>query len=83
MDSRPQVGCLAISARTGLGIDELCEEIAARARAMLGDGSSALVIRERHRDAIGAARDFIAAALAPGKPLGTRRRGDKIGGPLA
>jgi tRNA modification GTPase len=36
---------------------------------MLGDGSSALVIRERHRDAIGAARDFIAAALTPGRPL--------------
>ena len=65
----PQVDCLAISARTGLGIDELCEEIATRARAMLGDGSSALVIRERHRDAIDAARDFIAAALAPGRPL--------------
>ena len=65
----PQVDCLAISARTGLGIDELCEEIATRARAMLGDGSSALVIRERHRDAIGAARDFVAAALAPGRPL--------------
>ncbi len=65
----PQVDCLAISARTGLGIDVLCEEIAARARAMLGDGSSALVIRERHRDAIGAARDFVSAALAPGGPL--------------
>ncbi len=65
----PQANCLAISACTGLGIDELCEEIATRARAMLGDGSSALVIRERHRDAIGAARDFIAAALAPGRPL--------------
>ena len=65
----PQAGSLAISARTGLGIDVLCDEIAARARALLGDGSSALVIRERHRDAIGAARDFIAAALAPGKPL--------------
>jgi len=65
----PQVGCLAISSRTGLGIDELCEEIATRARAMLGDGSSALVIRERHRDAIGAARDFIGAALTPGRPL--------------
>ncbi len=65
----PQVNCLAISARTGLGIDELCEEIATRAGAMLGDGSSALVIRERHRDAIGAARDFIAAALTPGRPL--------------
>ncbi|MGC1861187.1 MAG: tRNA uridine-5-carboxymethylaminomethyl(34) synthesis GTPase MnmE [Methylocystis sp.] len=65
----PQASCLAISARTGLGMNELCEEIATRARAMLGDGSSALVIRERHRDAIGAARDFIAAALAPGRPL--------------
>jgi tRNA modification GTPase len=64
-----RVGCLAISARTGLGIEDLCEEIARRARAMLGDGSSALVIRERHRDAIGAARDFVAAALAPGRSL--------------
>jgi tRNA modification GTPase len=64
-----KVNCLAISARTGVGIDELCEEIARRARATLGDGSSALVIRERHRDAIGGARDFVAAALAPGTPL--------------
>lgn len=66
---QPQVDCLAISARTGLGVEELCEEIATRARAMLGDGSSALVIRERHREAIGAARDFVSAALAPGRPL--------------
>jgi tRNA modification GTPase len=36
---------------------------------MLGDGSSALVIRERHREAIGAARNFVSAALAPGRPL--------------
>jgi tRNA modification GTPase len=65
----PQANCLAISARTGQGIDELCEEIATRARSMLGDGSSALVIRERHRDAINAARDFVSAALEPERPL--------------
>jgi len=59
MHSRPsRLSCDFLA--HGLGIDELCEEIATRARAMLGDGSSALVIRERHRDAIGAARDFIA-----------------------
>jgi tRNA modification GTPase len=65
----PQGQCLAVSARTGHGVDALCEEIAKRARAVLGDGSSALVIRQRHRDAIGAARDYVLAALTPGRPL--------------
>ncbi len=65
----PRIGCLAVSARTGLGVDRLCDEIAARACAMLGDGASALVIRERHREAIGAAQNYLEAALAPTRPL--------------
>jgi tRNA modification GTPase len=68
-ETAPRANCLAVSARTGLGIDRLCQEIATRAGAMLGDGSSAMVIRERHREAIGAARNFVSAALAPGRPL--------------
>jgi tRNA modification GTPase len=65
----PQASCLAVSARTGLGVDKLCEEIAARGCAMLGDGASALVIRERHRQAISAAQNYLEAALEAAGPL--------------
>ncbi|MGA8172023.1 MAG: tRNA uridine-5-carboxymethylaminomethyl(34) synthesis GTPase MnmE [Methylocystis sp.] len=65
----PRADCLAVSARTGFGVDDLCNEIAARGRAMLGDGASALVIRERHRECIGAARKNLEAAVERGKPL--------------
>ena len=68
-DSRPKAIVLRFPRARDWASNELCEAIATRARAMLGDGSSALVIRERHRDAIGAARDFVAAALARGRPL--------------
>ena len=60
---------LAVSARTGLGLDQLCEEIATRGRAMLGDGGTALVTRERHRQSIGAAREYLLSALRGVAPL--------------
>jgi len=65
----PASGAIPISAQTGVGVEMLCDEIAGEARKALGDGESALVIRQRHRQAIQAARDFLEAALAEGKPL--------------
>lgn len=62
-------GLLAVSARTGQGVAQLCEAIGARARSALGDGSSALIIRERHRAAIASAKQFLETAVTPGKPL--------------
>lgn len=60
---------LAISARTGFGIERLLDEMAARARQRLGDGSTAVLTRERHRRLIQEARDAIEASLDIGKPL--------------
>jgi tRNA modification GTPase len=65
----PNPSALGLSAETGLGVDALCEEIAERARKLLGDGESALVIRERHRAAIEQAQAYLAAAIAPDGPL--------------
>ncbi len=79
---RLEVGAhrLAVSARTGLGLDRLCEEIATRGRAMLGDGGSALVGRERHRQAIGAARQHLDFALRNGAPLELRAEDIRLAG---
>lgn len=43
---------VALSAATGAGIDTLLDRIEAQARASVGDGSDALVTRERHRVAL-------------------------------
>jgi tRNA modification GTPase len=60
---------LAISARTGLGIEGLIAEIRARAENRLGDGSTALLTRERQRRMVLQAAAAIRAGLQPGKPL--------------
>lgn len=60
---------LAISARTGFGIDRLLEEIAGRAKRRLGDGSTALLTRERHRRLIQEAKLAIETSLDSGKAL--------------
>ena len=65
----PPSGALALSALSGEGIDALCAAIAARARKALGDGGSAIVIRERHRLAIAAAARGLHEAVERGKPL--------------
>ncbi len=65
----PSPGALGLSAETGLGLDALCGEIAKRARNLLGDGESALVIRERHRAGIEQAQSYLDAAIAPNSPL--------------
>ena len=60
---------LAISARTGFGIERLLDEIADRAKRRLGDGSSALLTRARHRRLVEETKTAIEASLDPGKPL--------------
>ncbi|HXY57673.1 MAG TPA: tRNA uridine-5-carboxymethylaminomethyl(34) synthesis GTPase MnmE [Methylocystis sp.] len=62
-------GALATSVTTGAGLDALCKEIARRALRSLGDGGSALVIRERHRLAVTEALASLRAAREAGKPL--------------
>ena len=62
-------GALAISARTGAGLDALLDAVQRAAEAALGQGD-ALVTRERHRDALSRAAahlDRVAGAL-PGFP---------------
>lgn len=60
----PAPGWLGVSAATGEGLDRLFGEIAGRARARMGDGASALLIRERHRSAVADAAASIEAALS-------------------
>jgi tRNA modification GTPase len=65
----PSSGVLPVSAKTGQGLDELFRRVADRARDRLGDGSAALLIRERHRRAVAFAAQSLEEALAPEKPL--------------
>ncbi|PWB84519.1 MAG: tRNA uridine-5-carboxymethylaminomethyl(34) synthesis GTPase MnmE [Methylocystaceae bacterium] len=62
-------GHLAISAQTGLGLDSLFDEILERAKARLGDGSTALLTRQRHRELVEKAESCVASALLVDKPL--------------
>lgn len=65
----PPADHLAISGKTGLGLDRLLDEILERAKTCLGDGSNALLTRQRHRGLVEEAQACIASALAAGKPL--------------
>lgn len=60
---------ITISARTGQGLDRLFQIVGERAKSQLGDGSSALLIRERHRSAVEAAVLALEAAARPNRPL--------------
>lgn len=62
-------GRLAISGKTGLGLDQLFLEILERAKSRLGDGSNALLTRQRHRGLIEDAEACLSSALQTGKPL--------------
>lgn len=63
------MGWLPISARSGMGLEELCSAVAARAKVRLGDGGSSLLIRERHRSALASALASIEGALDAEKDL--------------
>jgi tRNA modification GTPase len=62
-------GWLGVCAKSGAGIDALLREVGEFAKARLGDGASALLIRERHRSAITVAATGVDSALAEGKDL--------------
>jgi len=69
-DLRPApAGWIGICAANGDGLDDLLDEISKRARVRLGDGASALFIRERHREAVEYAEKAVDAALDSGKGL--------------
>lgn len=65
----PPEGWLGVCALTGAGLTELVVAIEARARARLGDGGSALIIRERHRTALQDSLAGAEAAIAGDKPV--------------
>ena len=54
--SAPPRGGLAISAARGDGLEALLAEVGAHAKARMGDGGSATLIRASHREAVDAAR---------------------------
>ena len=65
-DVHPEVATsehLAISARTGAGLDKLVAEIGDRAKAGLVGGGSALITRERHRHALEASAECLTRLL--------------------
>ncbi|MDJ0449773.1 tRNA uridine-5-carboxymethylaminomethyl(34) synthesis GTPase MnmE [Methylocystis sp. JR02] len=62
-------GWLGVSAKTGAGVDALLKEVGAFAKQHLGDGASALLIRERHRTAISAAAASLVSVLTSEKDL--------------
>ncbi len=59
----PEPGASAISAREGRGVDALCDEIAKRAGAALGDGGSALISHARQRAELETARARLRTAM--------------------
>ena len=63
----PAQGALALSAREGRGVEALCEGIAQRAGAALGDGGSALVAHARQRGELETACAHLRAALEKDK----------------
>lgn len=62
-------GWFGISAISGAGLEALLCEISARAKARLGDGAGALLIRERHRAALTDASTALSDALGDEKDL--------------
>ncbi len=65
----PPEGWLGVCALTGAGLAELVAAIETYARARLGDGGSALIIRERHRTALEDSLAGAEAAIVGDKPL--------------
>jgi len=62
----PSPAGLAISAKTGAGIDHLLDVIAGLAEERMSSGEPALLMLERHRRAFEDARAALASILAPG-----------------
>lgn len=69
-DLRPAPqGAIGICALSGEGLETLAAAIEVRARARLGDGAEALIVRDRHRLALEQAVDNVDAVLDRGAPL--------------
>jgi tRNA modification GTPase len=64
--STPATADLAISAKTGAGVDRLLDVIAGLAEERMSSGEPALLTLERHRRAFLDAREALAAIEAPG-----------------
>jgi len=62
-------GWFGISALSGGGLEALLSEVSARAKARLGDGGGALLIRTRHRAALTEAARALSDALSSEKDL--------------
>jgi tRNA modification GTPase len=84
-DLRPApAGAIGICALSGEGLDMLAAAIEARARARLGDGAEALIVRERHRLALEKAAESVEAVMGRAAPLELqaeelRRAADALG----
>jgi len=62
-------GAIGICALSGEGLETLAAAIEARARARLGDGAEALIVRDRHRQALEVAAASLEAAIRNGGGL--------------
>ncbi|WP_292527939.1 tRNA uridine-5-carboxymethylaminomethyl(34) synthesis GTPase MnmE [Methylocystis sp.] len=62
-------GAIGICALSGEGLEALAAAIEARARARLGDGASALIVREKHRLALEQAIESVATVMGLNSPL--------------
>ncbi|MBI1980818.1 MAG: tRNA uridine-5-carboxymethylaminomethyl(34) synthesis GTPase MnmE [Methylocystis sp.] len=56
-------GAIGICALSGEGLETVAAAIEARARARLGDGTEALIVRERHRQALEQAAEGVEAVI--------------------
>ncbi|MGD9543953.1 MAG: tRNA uridine-5-carboxymethylaminomethyl(34) synthesis GTPase MnmE [Methylocystis sp.] len=62
-------GAIGVCALSGAGLEALVAAIGRRARASLGDGAAALIVRERHRQALEQALESVDAVLIEEGPL--------------
>lgn len=69
-DLRPAPeGWIGVCGLSGEGLPALAGAIVERARARLGDGGGALIVRERHRRALTEALSRVEGAVEPGKDM--------------
>jgi tRNA modification GTPase len=62
-------GAIGVCALNGEGLEDLAAAIGSRARARLGDGAAALIVRERHRRALEEAAESVEAIIGEARPL--------------
>jgi tRNA modification GTPase len=62
-------GAIGVCALSGEGLENLAAAIGSLARARLGDGASALIVRERHRQALEEAAESVEAVIGEKRAL--------------